>query len=303
MIQSYISPKLEKRESPIQGNGFFAIKPIKKGELVFIKGGYILTRETMISSGKIDSYWPITDDIVLAAEKEDEVEHVKVCMNHSCEPNCGIRGEISCVALRDITVGEEITFDYAMLDNENSYFVCNCGSLKCRHIITGFDWEIKDLQEKYNNSFIAYLKEKISQGIFYETVHDITKEINNFRKAIFIKEQMTLYENEFEGNEDRFIHCCLHKKGLLVAYARLGMAAGIAKIERIAVDKESRKKGLGTQIVFWAEIEARKLHCKTAVLHAQVHAQNFYAKIGYEVVGESFIEAGIPHIKMTKKLD
>ena len=41
---SYFSPKVEKRASPIDGRGLFAKQPIKMGEVVVVKGGYVLTR-------------------------------------------------------------------------------------------------------------------------------------------------------------------------------------------------------------------------------------------------------------------
>ena len=103
----------------------------------------------------------IDDYYVLGAKDEKEFKQVKIYVNHSCDPNCGLRGEITGVAMRDIEVGEEITMDYAMLDNEEHTFECNCGSVNCRHIITGYDWKIKELQKKYNKYFASYLREKI----------------------------------------------------------------------------------------------------------------------------------------------
>ena len=44
---SYISPKATVQDSPIHGRGLFAIAPIAKGEIVCIKGGYIITREVL----------------------------------------------------------------------------------------------------------------------------------------------------------------------------------------------------------------------------------------------------------------
>lgn len=71
-----------------------------------------------------------------------------------------MRGEITFIALRDVNQGEELTCDYAFVDNEDYEFECNCGAVDCRHIVTGRDWKIRELQEKYKNYFAAYLKEK-----------------------------------------------------------------------------------------------------------------------------------------------
>lgn len=171
MIKSYLSNKIEKRSSGIKGYGIFAKELIYEGEIVCVKGGHILKRNELFTSSVINSYHPISDDLYLAAETEDEEEIVKIYINHSCNPNCGIRGEITFVAIRDIEKGEEITFDYAFLDNEDYHFKCNCGTEKCRHIITGYDWKIKSLQEQYYPYFAVYLKEKIDkmrEGTGYE---------------------------------------------------------------------------------------------------------------------------------------
>jgi hypothetical protein len=83
-------------------------------------------------------------------------------INHSCEPNCGISGTSSVQALRDIEIGEELSFDYAMSDSSQyDEFTCACGKDKCREKITGMDWQKKDLQAKYSKYFSAYIESLI----------------------------------------------------------------------------------------------------------------------------------------------
>ena len=160
MVYSVMSSKVEVRNSPIHGKGMFAKTNIEKGEVVFIKGGYILSKDELYSSGAINSYLPLDDNYFLAARNKEEELHIKLYNNHSCNPNCGLRGEITFIALRDVNQGEELTCDYAFVDNEDYEFECNCGAVDCRHIVTGRDWKIRELQEKYKNYFAAYLKEK-----------------------------------------------------------------------------------------------------------------------------------------------
>ncbi|AFY40144.1 nuclear protein SET [[Leptolyngbya] sp. PCC 7376] len=86
-------------------------------------------------------------------------------VNHSCGPNCGVKlnesGAHDFVARRDITVGEEITFDYAMRNYIIEHFPlqCACGADNCRGQVTGW----KDLsveQKKHYDGFAApYLHE------------------------------------------------------------------------------------------------------------------------------------------------
>ena len=71
-------------------------------------------------------------------------------LNHSCDPNLGLRGQIVFVSLRDIETDEELTFDYAMTDDEHYEMRCDCGSARCRGTVTGKDWLRMELQEKYS---------------------------------------------------------------------------------------------------------------------------------------------------------
>lgn len=162
MIKSILSPKVEIREKSINGKGIFAKEKINKGEIVFVKGGHILTRNEIFSSGVINSYFPISDEYFLGATNKEEEDAIKLYENHSCDPNCGLRGEITFVAIRDIEENEELTTDYAFIDNEEYSFKCTCGSEKCRGIVTGYDWKIQEIQDHYYEYFAEYLKNKIN---------------------------------------------------------------------------------------------------------------------------------------------
>lgn len=164
MIKSITSKKTEVREISLNGKGTFAIEDIKKGEMIYIRGGHLLTKEEIFhytNEDCPDGYWPITDEYWLGAVCEEEFPLQKVYVNHSCDANCGIRGEITVVAMRDIKKGDEITQDYGLLDNNDYSFDCSCGSPNCRNKVTGKDWQIKELQDKYYDYFASYLKEKI----------------------------------------------------------------------------------------------------------------------------------------------
>ena len=163
MIKSVLSKKVEIRNGAKHEHGMFAIQSISNGEVVFIKGGHILKRDELFSSSVINSYHPIDDEYFLGALTLEEEDSIKLYINHSCEPNCGLRGEITFVAMRDIAQGEELTTDYAFIDNEEYSFQCNCGSPFCRKVISGFDWKIVEIQKRYYDYFAEYLKQKIRQ--------------------------------------------------------------------------------------------------------------------------------------------
>ena len=90
-------------------------------------------------------------------------------VNHSCNPNCGFRGQVVLVAMRNIQTGEEISYDYAMTD-ANLHDVtcadmkCLCGVSDCRRLITGEDWKNIDLQKKYAGFFSIFIQELILQS-------------------------------------------------------------------------------------------------------------------------------------------
>jgi hypothetical protein len=83
--------------------------------------------------------------------------------NHSCDPNLGLRGEITFVAMREIRAGEELTHDWAVTDDDDYSAECNCGAKNCRKVLTGKDWQKPELQRKYAGYFSAYLARKISK--------------------------------------------------------------------------------------------------------------------------------------------
>jgi predicted O-methyltransferase YrrM len=101
--------------------------------------------------------------LFLCPDSHDEVSDIAVYMNHSCEPNVGIKNQISFVALRDIEPGEELTFDYAMNVAFAFRFNCSCSAPTCRGIVSGDDWRKPEIQEKYKGYFDAVITAYIDQ--------------------------------------------------------------------------------------------------------------------------------------------
>ena len=166
-MKSYLSPKTVIKKSKIAGKGLFAKMSLRKGELVGIKNCHLLDYKAMQKLKSVigDSYLQIADDFVLAPKKKSEISKIMMYLNHSCEPNIAVRGEISFVAMRNIKSGEELAVDYATIDNEKYSMKCSCGAKNCRGTISGYDWKNKKLQKKYQGHFAAYLQAKI-EGSF-----------------------------------------------------------------------------------------------------------------------------------------
>ena len=160
---TYRSSKTEVRNSPIHGKGLFARAPIVQGEIVAVKGGYILTHqqwaaiEPALGSAEIQ----ITEELFIAPVNNDHRKGSMLYTNHSCDPNIALQGQIVLVAMRDIPANDELTHDWATMDDLDYEMRCNCGSANCRGIITGKDWMKKDLQEKYKGWFCWFLQRKI----------------------------------------------------------------------------------------------------------------------------------------------
>lgn len=160
---SYRSPKTEVRPSPIQGKGLFARAPIAAGEIVAVKGGYVLDRRTWtrlekeLGAAEIQ----IAEELFIAPVAQDERDGSMLYTNHSCDPNIGVQGQIVFVALREVAPGEELSHDWATTDDLDYEMTCNCGSPLCRGTITGQDWRRPDLREKYRGFFAWHLQKKI----------------------------------------------------------------------------------------------------------------------------------------------
>jgi uncharacterized protein len=154
-VASYRSPKTRVLSSKTHGRGLFATKRIPKGEIVTVRGGHILTRPMLKQRRLPPGYWgyPIADGFVLGPLTKRETESVMIFLNHSCEPNVGIQGQIVFVAMREIRVGEELTIDYAMFGTDTKRMRCRCGATACRKISTNADWRLKALQKKYAGYF------------------------------------------------------------------------------------------------------------------------------------------------------
>jgi uncharacterized protein len=165
---SWLHPALEVRPSPSNGKGVFATRDLPAGERVAIFGGDVMRIDEIKDLPAHLGEYPmqIEERFVLGSRQAPEPEDSDF-FNHSCEPNCGFRGQIFLVAMRPIDAGEELTFDYAMVVSRSieSDLVfemeCTCGAPTCRKLITEEDWMRPELQARYVGFFSQYLQEKI----------------------------------------------------------------------------------------------------------------------------------------------
>jgi len=165
-VRSWITPKAVKGgASGIEGAGVHAIEAIASGEVVAVKGGHLVDGAAVASLPEAlrDSAFQIAADSFLAALTSGEHDGVMMRVNHSCEPNAGVGGNVLVVSMRDIAAGEEITLDYALFLTDPGFAMeCHCGAVACRGIVTGTDWMRADVQERYRGWFSWWLEQKIT---------------------------------------------------------------------------------------------------------------------------------------------
>ncbi len=147
MKKGFLKDGFELRESAGKGEGVVATRSFKAGETVMV--GFI---KKMLDRNHSHASQIGENKYVFHAGLTSKV-------NHSCDPNCGISvnetGAHDYVAIRDIVVNEEITFDYAMRNYGVDYFPkqCICGSERCRGRITGW----KDLPDEWKNKYEGFV--------------------------------------------------------------------------------------------------------------------------------------------------
>jgi SET domain-containing protein len=134
--------------------GLFSKVNIHKGETVFIAKGerYTEVVNDLKASMNHRNAIGIAPDTWLDPFETDPLRYV----NHSCDPNMGIKGKVTFVALRDIHPHEHITIDYSITECDTLWNFkiqtgsnCKCGAKKCRVIIRSIQFLPVDIYKKY----------------------------------------------------------------------------------------------------------------------------------------------------------
>ena len=120
------------------------------------------------------------------------------------------------------------------------------------------------------------------------------------RRAVFVDEQGVPEALEWDDRDARSAHA--------LAVGADGTAIGCARllpdghIGRVAVLRPWRRRGVGAALLLRLVDLARERGHASVVLNAQAQATSFYRRHGFEVTGEAFEEAGIPHVVMQRPL-
>ncbi len=150
-------------KSKIHGGGVFTNKSFNRGDAVFIMKGKQkkFKIRTESDSRKFDSLAPDVANWI-GIDKDTWVnpqDGFSTVLNHSCNPNVGIKGRVTFVALRDILAGEELTFDYSITEDDVYWkFKCHCGAKNCRGTVRSIQYLPRQYYRRYHPFISRYFQ-------------------------------------------------------------------------------------------------------------------------------------------------
>lgn len=123
------------------------------------------------------------------------------------------------------------------------------------------------------------------------------------RKQVFVHEQGIPEGLVFDGYDKEALHVVVKNEEEVIGSARVRFLANSqAKLERMAILKHYRRKGIGREMLRFLDSVLKDRHVPEITIHAQLEVAPFYELCGFKGVGLPFQEAGIKHIKMHKTI-
>jgi predicted GNAT family N-acyltransferase len=122
------------------------------------------------------------------------------------------------------------------------------------------------------------------------------------RSRVFCEEQGVSFEADQDGRDPEATHIVAIDEGAVIGTCRLLFRGPVARLGRLAVREERRGDGVAAAILREADRVAADAGAETIALHAQTYAQSLYESAGYEEYGPTFVEEGIEHVAMEKRL-
>eukprot|EP00301_Raphidiophrys_heterophryoidea_P022867 c6917_g1_i1.p1 GENE.c6917_g1_i1~~c6917_g1_i1.p1 ORF type:complete len:354 (+),score=50.47 c6917_g1_i1:106-1167(+) len=163
--------KHEQSDSGKPSKGLYALDFIPKGEICLVFSGVVTTKAELQAIPKSHQHlWmQVNAELYQVARLVDGEDAEKADqINHSCNPTTVFEDSVTVIARRDISPGDEITFDYACVstdpETESPPFQCSCGEKNCRGMITTDDWKLEELQKAYWPHFPPFMKKLILES-------------------------------------------------------------------------------------------------------------------------------------------
>ncbi|WCL47756.1 S-adenosylmethionine decarboxylase [Leptospira sp. GIMC2001] len=145
---SYLHRSLETVENEAGQSIVVTNAPISKGETVAVWGGKVVHKNELFNLGTHAYAHPIAKDLYLVTPIHDDGPDTINLIRTSGNPNCGFKGEITLVALKDILAGEEISYDSYMLNPE---------------VLQENDSFFEALRKRYNGHFSSFIQDEIQK--------------------------------------------------------------------------------------------------------------------------------------------
>jgi predicted GNAT family N-acyltransferase len=124
----------------------------------------------------------------------------------------------------------------------------------------------------------------------------------SLRHEVFVLEQKVPIDEEVDEHDEGALHLVAVEDGRVVATCRIVADGDTAKLGRVAVAASARRRGLASRLIAESETHARALGARRIALAAQTGALSLYERAGYTPYGERFMDAGIEHLMMEKRL-
>jgi len=172
---------VEVKSGGIHGHCWFAKSDIKAGEMVWkmrakdakhtdvwVNKKTIQSWSSAVQSKFLSLAYQVDDDLWCGFDPNVEPIHEELIedyVNHSCGGNCWYESYDLLTAMRDISAGEEVCYDYVLTESDPEFVLadkCNCGTKLCRGKVTGNDWKLADLQSKYRGHFLPHVQKLIT---------------------------------------------------------------------------------------------------------------------------------------------
>ena len=129
------------------------------------------------------------------------------------------------------------------------------------------------------------------------------QEVFEVRRQVFVREQGISEDLVFDGHDGEALHMVVKDGERVIGSARVQFLAGNqAKLERMAVLKRYRRKGIGREMLLFLDTVWKDKQVQQVIIHAQLEVVPFYRLCGFDELGLPFREAGIKHVKMRKRL-
>ena len=122
------------------------------------------------------------------------------------------------------------------------------------------------------------------------------------RERVFSGEQGVRVEADRDGRDGEALHLVALRDGVVIGTCRLLFRGQVARLGRLAVAQERRGENVAAEILREADRIATEAGSESIALHAQTYAQSLYERAGYVEYGPTFVEEGIEHVAMEKRL-